>query len=71
MNIEMQKKVLRELRGFNKTQKEFAKELGISESSYAILECGNRKLSANMITILKEHYPELDINIFFNKQFTE
>lgn len=67
MNIEMQKKVLRELRGFNKTQKEFAKELGISTSSYTLLECGYHKLSSNMIAILKKHFPELDINIFFNK----
>lgn len=67
MNIEMQKKVLRELRGFNKTQKEFAKELGISKSSYAVLECGYRRLSNNMIAVLKKHFPELDTNIFFDK----
>lgn len=71
MNIEMQKKALRELRGFNKTQKEFAKDLGISQSAYANLESGYRKLSNNMIAILKKHYPELDTNIFFDKQFTK
>lgn len=66
MDIETQKKVLRELRGVHKTQEQFAKELGTSTSTYASIECGIREISVSLLQKIKTKYPELDINIFFS-----
>ena len=63
---EEQKKILKELRGVHKTQKEFAEELGVSESTYAQLESGIREVSKSFLEKLKCKYPDFDINIFFN-----
>lgn len=58
---------LKELRGVRKTQEQFAKELGISKSTYEKYERGEREPSKKFLVRLKELYPDLDINIFFKR----
>lgn len=67
MDIETQKKVLRELRGVHKTQEQFAQELRMPTSSYVAVELGFRKISTNFLQKIKNRYPEFDTNIFFEK----
>ena len=62
---EEQKKILKELRGVHKTQKEFAEELGVSESTYIKFETGEREVSKEFLKKVKSVFPDFDINIFF------
>jgi len=55
---------LKKLRG-NKTQEQFATELGISISLYEKYERGEREFSKNFIKKLKRIFPDVDTNIFF------
>lgn len=45
---------------------EMAEQLGISESLYSKVECGQREPSRLFMKKLKERFPEVDMNIFFN-----
>lgn len=55
---------LKQLRG-DLTQEEFAKKLGVSKSLYEKLERGERDLSKRTLKKLKNLFPTLDVNIFF------
>lgn len=48
-----------------KTQKEMAEVLGISYSFYRSVEYGYRNPSHSFIMLLKEAFPEFDINLLF------
>ena len=56
---------LRQKKGLS--QKEFAKELGISGAYLSLIEKGERQISNNFIKKLKAKIPNLDTNIFFTK----
>lgn len=62
----MSKNTLKEIRGIYKTQKDFAKELGISQSLYEKYERGERTPSNKFLRKLKSLYPNIDLNNFFN-----
>ena len=47
------------------TLKEFAESIGVSESLYSKIECGDRKPSRQFCEHLKSKYPQFDVNIFF------
>lgn len=51
----------------NLTMKEFADTLGVSKSLIEKLETNNRKTSRQFLEKLKNKFPEIDINIFFNQ----
>lgn len=57
-------KALRELERL--TAAEMADKLGMSKSLYTKLESGARTPSINAIRKIKDVYPEIDINIFFD-----
>lgn len=59
-------KVLNELRkskNFNSSQ--MAEFIGVSESLYTKIECGNRQPSRFFMQKLKSAFPDCDMNIFF------
>lgn len=61
-------KSLRESLNLNK--REMAKKIGISFSYYEKIESGERYASRNFLVKLKQKFPQFDINIFFNQQYT-
>lgn len=52
----------------NKTQREFSKILDVSLSYYEKIEKGEREISNTFLKKLKSNFPQLDLNIFFEKQ---
>lgn len=48
------------------SQREMAKQLGISESFYMKIENNERNISKNFLEKLKNKFPDMDMNIFFN-----
>ncbi|WP_196596037.1 helix-turn-helix domain-containing protein [Pectinatus frisingensis] len=56
--------VLRKNKNFSVA--EMAEQLGISESLYSKVECGQREPSRFFMKKLKEKFPEVDMNIFFD-----
>lgn len=64
----MEMKEIRQL--LNLTQEQMATKLGISLSYYIKIEIGQRKISANFLQKLKTEFPNIDINIFFNNNYT-
>ena len=60
-------KTIRDFRlAIGKTQREMAKELGISLSLYEKLESGDKKFSRDLLTKIKKKYPLIDITIFLD-----
>ena len=61
--------VLKEFRNSNnKTQKEMAEIIGVSESFYKKIETGERGTSYNFISKFREVFPKVNIDeIFFSK----
>lgn len=45
----------------------FATSINVSKSLYEKVEAGARKPSRNFLEKLKLKYPQIDINIFFNR----
>ena len=54
-----------------KTRAEMAHILGVSRSFYEKIEMGDRNVSSNFLSKLKEKFPYVDVNIFFDKQSHE
>ena len=64
-------KYLKDLReSLNLSKREMAKKIGISFSYYEKIESGERYASRNFLIKLKQNFPQFDINIFFNQQYT-
>ncbi|WP_113675491.1 helix-turn-helix domain-containing protein [Vallitalea guaymasensis] len=50
-----------------KTQKQMASVIGVSESIYKLVESGNRTPSYNFIRKFHKAYPTFNLNIFFDE----
>jgi putative transcriptional regulator len=50
-----------------KTQKQMAGTIGVSESAYKLIESGNRTPSYNFIRKFHKAYPTFNLNIFFEE----
>lgn len=59
-------KILKEIRG-KQTVAEFAKKLGCNRTYYYQLESGFHELSLRILQRLKQLYPKLDMNVFFEE----
>lgn len=55
----------------NLTTSEFANSIGVSKSLYTKVELGFRRPSREFTEKLKAKYPQFDVNIFFNLNYSQ